>query len=154
MSVVCQLVLTGIILQFCRFSQKLIILIIHVTLAPVPLSIFRSNSKFDENSECSSFEYTRLITMIFCTRHDSDTVVNGFSQWVRGLHMLSVIPLAFLMWHVMKEHVNFGLDDNMLFTTKKWKQLAERWILSVWRDGSLFYRFLLHRVGFSVWHRY
>ena len=44
-------------------------------LAPVPLSIFRSNSKFDENSGCSSFEYTRPITTIFCTRHDSDTVV-------------------------------------------------------------------------------
>ena len=43
--------------------------------APVPLSIFRSNSKFDENSERSSFEYTRPITTIFCTRHDSDTVV-------------------------------------------------------------------------------
>ena len=48
---------------------------IHKHLAPVPLSIFRSNSKFDENSECSSFEYTRPITTIFCTRHDSDTVV-------------------------------------------------------------------------------
>ena len=44
-------------------------------LAPVPLSIFRSNSKFDENSERSSFEYTWPITTIFCTRHDSDTVV-------------------------------------------------------------------------------
>ena len=43
--------------------------------APVPLSIFRSNSKFDENSECSGFEYTRPITTIFCTRQDSDTVV-------------------------------------------------------------------------------
>ena len=43
--------------------------------APVPLSIFRSNSKFDENSERSSFEYTRPITTIFCTRHDSVTVV-------------------------------------------------------------------------------
>ena len=38
-------------------------------LAPVPLAYF------DENSECSSFEYTRLITTIFCTHHDSDTVV-------------------------------------------------------------------------------
>ena len=46
-----------------------------LVLAPVPLSIFRSNSKFDENSERSSFEYTRPITTIFCTRHDSDTVV-------------------------------------------------------------------------------
>ena len=44
--------------------------------APVPLTIFRSNSKLDENSERSSFEYTGPITTIFCTRHDSDTVVN------------------------------------------------------------------------------
>ena len=43
--------------------------------APVPLSIFRSNSKFDENSEWSSFKYIPPITTIFCTRHDSDTVV-------------------------------------------------------------------------------
>ena len=48
---------------------------INTDLAPVPLSIFRSNSKFDENSERSSFEYTRPITTIFCTRHDSVTVV-------------------------------------------------------------------------------
>ena len=44
-------------------------------MTPVPLSIFRSNSKFDENSECSSFKYIRPITTIFCTRHDSVTVV-------------------------------------------------------------------------------
>ena len=43
--------------------------------APVPLSIFRSNSKFDENSKHSSVKYTRSITTIFCTRHDSVTVV-------------------------------------------------------------------------------
>ena len=48
---------------------------IYRMLAPVPLSIFRSNSKFDENSERSSFEYTGPITTIFCTRHDSGTVV-------------------------------------------------------------------------------
>ena len=47
----------------------------YVDQAPVPLSIFRSNSKFDENSERSSFEYTGPITTIFCTRHDSNTVV-------------------------------------------------------------------------------
>ena len=44
-------------------------------LAPVPLSIFRSNSKFDENSKHSSVKYTLPITTIFCTRHDSVTVV-------------------------------------------------------------------------------
>ena len=46
---------------FCRLAS--------LVLAPVPLSIFRSNSKFDDNSERSSFEYTRPITTIFCTRH-------------------------------------------------------------------------------------
>ena len=44
-------------------------------LAPVPLSIFRSNSKFDENSKHSSVKYTQPITTICCTRHDSVTVV-------------------------------------------------------------------------------
>ena len=43
--------------------------------APVPLSIFRSNSKFDENSKHSNVTYTPPITKIFCTRHDSFTVV-------------------------------------------------------------------------------
>ena len=49
--------------------------IITSLLAPVPLSIFRSNSKFDENSKHSSVNYTRPITTIFCTRHDNVTVV-------------------------------------------------------------------------------
>ena len=31
--------------------------------------------EFDENSERSSFKYVRPITTIFCTRHDSDTIV-------------------------------------------------------------------------------
>ena len=51
-----------------------------VNQAPVPLSIFRSNSKFDENSECSIFEYTRPITTIFGTRHDSDISPGEFLQ--------------------------------------------------------------------------
>ena len=48
-------------------------LLLLAALAPVPLSIFRSNSKFDESSKHSSVKYT--ITTIFCTRHDSVTVV-------------------------------------------------------------------------------
>ena len=51
------------------------VLCLVVSLAPVPLSIFRSNSKFDENSKHSSVKYTRPIITIFCTRHDSVTVV-------------------------------------------------------------------------------
>ena len=41
----------------------------NTTQAPVPLSIFRSNSKFDENSKHFSVKYTRPITTIFCTCH-------------------------------------------------------------------------------------
>ena len=64
-----------------RFNKQLMMFvymlnkIVSAVHVPVPLSIFRSNSKFDENSECSSFEYTRPSATIFCTRHDSDTVV-------------------------------------------------------------------------------
>ena len=65
--------LTGKVSPLAKFSRYIISSI--TILAPVPLSIFRSNSKFDENSERYSFEYTRPITTIFCTRHDSDTVV-------------------------------------------------------------------------------
>ena len=56
-------------------DAELLIFVLICDQAPVPLSIFRSNSKFDENSASYSFEYTRPITTIFCTRHDSDTVV-------------------------------------------------------------------------------
>ena len=33
----------------------------------VPLSVFRWNSKFDQNLECSTFKYAQLITTKFCT---------------------------------------------------------------------------------------
>ena len=44
-------------------------------LAPVPLTIFRSNSKFDQNLQCSSLKCTLPTTKKFCTCHDSVTVV-------------------------------------------------------------------------------
>ena len=43
--------------------------------APVPLTVFQSNSKFDKNLECCSLKYAQLITTKFCTHHDSFTVV-------------------------------------------------------------------------------
>ena len=43
--------------------------------APVPLTLFRSNLKFDHNLECCSSRRAQLITTKFCTRHDSVTVV-------------------------------------------------------------------------------
>ena len=64
-----------ITLQDIEWSHRVGRRVSAALLAPVPLSIFRSNSKFDENSERSSFKSVRPITTIFCTRHDSDTVV-------------------------------------------------------------------------------
>ena len=43
--------------------------------APVPLTIFRSNSKFHQNLQYSSLKCTLPTTTKFCTRHDSVTVV-------------------------------------------------------------------------------
>ena len=45
-----------------------------VVLAPFPLTVLRSNSKFDQNLKCSSLKCTGPITTRFCTRHDSYTV--------------------------------------------------------------------------------
>ena len=44
-------------------------------LAPVSLTRFRSNSKFDQNLECCSLKYVNPITTQFCTPHDSVTIV-------------------------------------------------------------------------------
>ena len=43
--------------------------------APVRLTLFRSNSKFDQNLEHCSLKHRQSITTKFCTRHDSHTVV-------------------------------------------------------------------------------
>ena len=42
---------------------------------PVPLMIFRSNSKLDQNFKCFGFKCTLPITTKFCTCQDSVTVV-------------------------------------------------------------------------------
>ena len=44
-------------------------------LAPVPLTRFQSNSKFDHIWQCSGFKCALPITTKFCTCHDSVTVV-------------------------------------------------------------------------------
>ena len=60
--------------HYCSYCPgKQFVFSVATVLAPVPLSIFRSNLKFDENSKHSSVKYTRPITTIFCTRHDSVT---------------------------------------------------------------------------------
>ena len=61
--------------QVPQITKRISSILTKAYLAPVLLSIFRSNSKFDENSKHSSVTYTRPITTIFCTHHDSVTVV-------------------------------------------------------------------------------
>ena len=64
--------------------------------APVPLRIFRSNSKFDQNLQWSGLKSNVLITTKSCTRDDSNTVVtfakffcDRFSIfWIRALQIL------------------------------------------------------------------
>ena len=43
--------------------------------APVLLTVFRLNLKFNQNLECSSLKYVQPITTKFCTCHDSITVI-------------------------------------------------------------------------------
>ena len=44
-------------------------------LAPVLLTVFQANSKFHKNLEGSGLKHAQLITMEFCTCHDSYTAV-------------------------------------------------------------------------------
>ena len=46
-----------------------------IVLGPIPLTVLRSNLKFDKNLECSRLKYAQPITAIVCTCHDSYTVV-------------------------------------------------------------------------------
>ena len=52
--------------------------------AAVPLTTFWSNSKFDQNLECSSLKYAQPITTIFCTCHHSHDVCK-MSLWLVAL---------------------------------------------------------------------
>ena len=78
-------------------------------LASVPLSIFPSNSKFDENSERSSFEYTRPITTIFCTRHAVTL------SW--RVQNIVVIGRVCFTLECFEFSSNFEFDRNMLSGT-------------------------------------
>ena len=89
--------------------------------APVPLSIFRSNSKFDENSKHSSVKYTRSITTVFCTRHDSVTVQN-----------IVVIGWIYMKLERSEFSSNFEFDQNVLSVTgaRYWELLQYRMSVS------------------------
>ena len=47
----------------------------NLSQAPVPVTLFRLNLKFNKKLKCSSLKCAQLITTKFCTHHDSYTVV-------------------------------------------------------------------------------
>ena len=85
-------------------------------LAPVPITVFRSNSKFHQNLERSSLKCVYPITTKFCTHHDSVTVnVNDAGMQTRytvklfiarsyspGWHMARYIILPYYVWYDIK----------------------------------------------------
>ena len=58
-----------------QLSGETTVCCIYGDQAPVPLAIFRSNSKFYQNLPCSGLKCTLPITTKFCTHHDNVTVV-------------------------------------------------------------------------------
>ena len=77
-------------------------------LAPVPLSIFRSNSKFDENSECYSFEYARS------QRYLAHVTTVTLSWRVQNI---VVIGRVYFTLECFEFSSNFEFDRNMLSGT-------------------------------------
>ena len=60
---------------YCPWGLEVTRVDTNANLAPVPLTRFRSNSKFDHIWQCSGFKCALPITTKFCTCHDSVTVV-------------------------------------------------------------------------------
>ena len=75
--------------HFCDFGEKMIRLVgvMYINwhgqdlqcapnvLVPVTLTVYRSNSNFDQNLQCSGLKYALPIGAKFCTCHDSVTMV-------------------------------------------------------------------------------
>ena len=76
-------------------------------LAPVPLTVLRSHSKFDENWECSRFKYAQRITSIFCTRHDSYTDMCKISLWLDEWHVQNFVVIGRMCFE--QEHCKVSL---------------------------------------------
>ena len=71
--------------------------VIFTNQAFVPLTIFRSNSKFDQKLSCSGSKCTLPITTKFCTRHDSVTVVTCAKFRCDRLYMFQTRALQFFI---------------------------------------------------------
>ena len=111
-------------------------------LAPVPLSIFRSNSKFVENSKHSSVRYSRPITTISCTRHDS-------------VQHIVVIGWVYSKLERSEFSSNFEFDRDMLSGTGALSNLKERrWVnnalLSIQCSNHQLTSYGIKRIGLNT----
>ena len=70
--------------------------VLHIQ-APVPLTGFRSNSKFDQNLWCSSLKKALPITTKLCTCHDSVTVVTCAKYHCDRLRTFQIRALQILI---------------------------------------------------------
>ena len=100
-------------------------------LAPVPLSIFRSNSKFDENSERSSFKYVPPITTICCTRHNSNIVVTCAKY---RCDRQRIFYTSFKWWYfdLIQDFCNIFFSSHSFHSEKHTRLLAVLCIVLVW----------------------
>ena len=124
-------------------------------LAPIPLTVFQLNMKFDQNLECFSLKYDQPITAKFCTRHDSYTVVTCVK--FRVISWVHFKPEYWKFW------LNFEFDRNIVSGTGAWcpiihvktLQLTWRWGTSGWQHKqsvqAIQYWWLSARLQYLQW---
>ena len=100
-------------------------------LAPVPLTIFRSNSKFDQSLQCSGLKCTQPITTKFCIRHYSVTIkfdrnsFSGMGAWW-GPDMEYIPTLLKFFCNVRG---SFSLSPPCMWASKSMKQIFQHYLL-------------------------
>ena len=78
-------------------------------LAPVPLTIFRSNSNYGQNLLCSGLKCTPPIKTKFFTRHDSVTVVTCAKFCCDWLHIFKTrAPQIFVQFLIRSKYRLMG----------------------------------------------
>ena len=108
--------------------------------APVPLTVFRSNLKFNKNFEYSGLKYAQPITTNFCTCHDSYTVVTCAKfhcdqlnmLWTRALQIFIEFRIQSKYWYQMAartpsyylSYLAYHQWDHVAFT---WEQFPRQY---------------------------
>ena len=101
--------------------------------APVPLSIFRSNSKFDENSKHSSVKWAWPITTIFCTRHDSVTTVTCAKYRCDRSSLFETLLPINVQWNVLVNCPKL----QVIFFDRQILPILEYWnLVHTWRSND------------------